>query len=388
MHRTAVIQHGNYAEALQIVREGVPEPYFGMVSSVEMIERLCADDPHLIVSLNAPADVVQRPNGRLVGVPRPPRSKFLPRRFATRKWARQIRAALKEFGPTRVLFRGDDFALNCGLLAWCVSQGVDTMVAMASFMPQPTGTWEGHVQRRLVGLLNHPSVRLVGNHRWPATRSLVEHGVLEDKAVAYDFTDGNPPPRPEDSPVKRAPAGPWRLIYVGAVVTDKGVEDLVEATRCLAAAGRDLSLTVVGDGAGMDAARRRASSLPEGRVRFLGRIGHPQALGALRESHLAIVPSRHRFREGMPMTLTEALVSRTPAVVSDHPVFRAAFEDEQGVLFAKASDPASLAATIGRVMDSPTLYAKLSESTGQAYARVACETTLPDLVQGWSEADS
>ena len=38
---------------------------------------------------------------------------------------------------------------------------------------------------------------------------------------------------------------------------------------------------------------------------------------------IVIVPSRHDYPEGLPMTIYEALAMRTPLVVSDHPMIKA-----------------------------------------------------------------
>ena len=50
-HRLAVVQHGDYAEALRLLRDGGPEPYFGMYYSVATLEKLTAGTEHLLVSM-------------------------------------------------------------------------------------------------------------------------------------------------------------------------------------------------------------------------------------------------------------------------------------------------------------------------------------------------
>lgn len=381
--RLAIVQHGDYAEALDLMSRGEPEPYFGMRNSVQMIERLCRDKPHLILSLNAERRVVEREGGHLVGLPRPKLPDFLPTRLSTARWARQILSVLNDFGPTRLLWRGDDFDLGARVLGRPATAGVETLVALAAYMPRGENPYVEHSQRRMIEHLNGDNVRSVGNHRWPATQSLIDHGLDPRKAVAYDLSDGGPPRVPDDYPVKSAPTGRWRVVFLGKVAVDKGIDDAIDAAGILADRGHPIELVVIGDGPDLEAARARASHFAQGVVTFLGRVGNQEAFEALLGAAVVVVPSRHRFREGLPMSLTEALVARTPAVVSDHPVLVRAFREGEGVSFFPECKPEELANRLARLMSDAELYRDLSSSTSVAYRRVECDTTLEELVDRW-----
>ena len=70
--RLAVVQYGDYAKALHMVRTGGKEPYAGMRHSVEALEDLFSGIPHLVISLNAPPSREVVGDGLLLGIPSPP----------------------------------------------------------------------------------------------------------------------------------------------------------------------------------------------------------------------------------------------------------------------------------------------------------------------------
>jgi glycosyltransferase involved in cell wall biosynthesis len=161
------------------------------------------------------------------------------------------------------------------------------------------------------------------------------------------------------------------------------VGDLLEAVALLCRQGEKLRLTVVGDGPDLPRLRERAAAFPPETVHFTGRIGNEEAFQLMKRSTLVCVPSRHEFPEGFPLTLTEALASRTPVIASDHPVIVRAFADGQGVRFFRASDPPALAETVRAVLGNAETYGRLSELTAAAFAAVECPTTFGDLVARW-----
>jgi glycosyltransferase involved in cell wall biosynthesis len=120
------------------------------------------------------------------------------------------------------------------------------------------------------------------------------------------------------------------LLVVSRLVPEKGIDVLLEALSGLL---RPWRLTIAGDGPEMPTLRRRAELLGiVPRVRFLGTVADPAPL--YRRADLFCFPSRS---EGQGMALLEASACRLPAVSSDLPAIREAF-DEQSVAFASAGN--------------------------------------------------
>lgn len=105
---------------------------------------------------------------------------------------------------------------------------------------------------------------------------------------------------------------PARMLFVGRVVYQKGLDLLLEALAGL----RHLSwqLTIAGDGAQREALVGQAQTLgiPE-RVRFVGWLHGEELLQVYRDANLFVFPSRH---EGMPNAVLEAMAAGLPVVAS------------------------------------------------------------------------
>jgi glycosyltransferase involved in cell wall biosynthesis len=377
--RIAVVQHGDYREARRLLDAGQPEPYFGMAYAVGVLRELLDDKPHLVISLDAANYDCADGNGRLVGLDWPRLPRFLPGTMAVLWRAHQARRLLRQFRPTHLLLRTNGL-LACRVLQYARRHGLSTLAVFASFFDLK-GRYNRFITRWLVRLLNHPSVFLAGNHRAPATESMIECGLDPAKAVAWDWPGGR---RPEDYPAKTLPAaGTPEIVYVGSITEDKGVGDLVRAMAVLGRRNVPARLTVAGEGPDLARFRELAAALPAGRVTFVGRVANEEAFRLMLRAALVCVPSRHEFTEGFPLTLTEALASRSPVIASDHPVFVRAFQDGQGVRYFKAADAEALAEAVRSVLADPAAYARLSEQTADAFARVECKTAFGDLLERW-----
>jgi glycosyltransferase involved in cell wall biosynthesis len=105
-------------------------------------------------------------------------------------------------------------------------------------------------------------------------------------------------------------------------------------------------------------------------------------------SAAVIVPSRHAFPEGLPLTLYEALASRTPVIASDHPMFAGHIEHGHSALIFPAGRPETLARQIEAVLSDPALYTRLSQGAATAWHRMQIPVTWGEMIDRWmSERD-
>lgn len=85
------------------------------------------------------------------------------------------------------------------------------------------------------------------------------------------------------------------LLFVGRLVSDKGLDLLVAALGLLAAKGRRPRLTVVGDGPEREPAERQAQALGVADiVRFTGTLVGEQLVEQMNRHFVLVVPSRYR----------------------------------------------------------------------------------------------
>jgi glycosyltransferase involved in cell wall biosynthesis len=103
----------------------------------------------------------------------------------------------------------------------------------------------------------------------------------------------------------------------------------------------------------------------------------------MRDHDAVAVPSRSTYPEGLPLTIYEAFCSRTPLVVSNHPMFTSALGQQQGALMFKEQNPESLADALKALMTEPTLYHKLSIDSEAAWKSIQVPLKIDELVTRW-----
>jgi len=188
-------------------------------------------------------------------------------------------------------------------------------------------------------------------------RSIVEAaGVSENVVVIPDGVDGNvftlrPP---------GAPRNTGQILFVGVIRPIKGVDVLLEALRSLVAAGRDVRLTLVGEGH-YRAYRREQSRLEreveldpelEPRVDFVGAKPIDELVRLMQTSAVLVLPSR---AESLGMVLIEALACGTPVVATRCGGPEDIVTDRVGRL-VEPDNPQALATAIGDVLDRSSEY--------------------------------
>ncbi|MFF0494167.1 glycosyltransferase family 4 protein [Nocardia sp. NPDC004068] len=113
----------------------------------------------------------------------------------------------------------------------------------------------------------------------------------------------------------RAPrSGPPRLLYVGRLEYEKGVQDAIAALPRVRRAHPGTTLTVAGVGTQFDWLRERARVHRVARaVNFVGRLDHVELLGWLHGADAIVLPSRY---EPFGIVALEAAAAGTPLITS------------------------------------------------------------------------
>lgn len=108
--------------------------------------------------------------------------------------------------------------------------------------------------------------------------------------------------------------GPLQVVFVGRLVREKGVGELLEAARRLP----DVQWTIVGDALPSDRDSvaddvERASRESGARIRWVGMVPPDGVRRHLTEADLLVLPS---WREGVPRSVIEAMASGLPVVAT------------------------------------------------------------------------
>lgn len=265
------------------------------------------------------------------------------------------------------------------LLRGCMDLDAEVGCLFAdSFAFHPVLRWLRY--RGMPGLLNDARVTLAANHGINAARGLVDLGVAPEKVIAWDFphrrTPANHAPRAFPQEAERD------LLYVGSLEAKKGVGDAIRAVAML----RDhmpVRLTIIGSGQveRFTALARRLGV--DGQVDFAGRMPNEDVFARMMRADAVLVPSRHSFPEGLPLTLYEALAARAPVIASDHPMFRGHLRHRETAMVFQAGSARALAEATLALFRDPELYKCISRDGAHAWQSMQVPVTWAALLDRW-----
>ncbi len=368
--RILIVQYaGDYREAYHRLQATGAETYYGHRYVLEQLEGLQRDhgEVAMVCCLSPEAYHETLPNGlTVIGAKAHPK-----------KQAGRIKQIMADWNPTHLVVLGPLTAL----IRWGVATNRKVLCQFAdSFDIHPLMRLLKY--GRLAPLLNGPGVDWISNHGVNACRSLARIGVKPDKLLAWDWPYVR---RPDQTAVRTLGAGPHSLLYVGTIQPKKGVGDAIGAVAELKRRGVDVTLKIAGGGQ-VAAFETMATELDVAdRVDFLGLIPNTTVFDAMQAATAVVVPSRHDYPEGLPLTIYESLCARTPIVASDHPMFAGHLVDRQTAMVFPAGRPQAMADSIQALLADPALYAAISEATLSAWERMQNPVKWGDVLRRWVE---
>lgn len=356
--RLTVVQYGDYAEAFRRFEEGGAETYYAQRYTVDFLGELLREGAvgalSVVTAMRDAPDAIMSNGIRTEGV---------------QLWSNsgvqnnKIFEAITRTEPSHLIIA----IPHVPLLRFALR-------SKAAVLPLFADSFHARGLRdrvrfwRLARCLNDDRFSFVANHNLAATLDLSRIGVKPKKLLPFDWPALI---TPKGQTAKSAPSdGLKELVYVGQVTAEKGVGDAIKALAHMRAQGKSMSLKIIGTG-DVDGMRAHAAShRVEDAVVFEGPQSHDVVLEAMRKADVVLVPSRHTYPEGLPMTLYEAMCMRTPLVVSDHPMFRLRIRDGVNAVVFEAASPLALAEALKRLADDDTLYEGISrgyEKTAEDY---------------------
>jgi glycosyltransferase involved in cell wall biosynthesis len=168
-----------------------------------------------------------------------------------------------------------------------------------------------------------------------------------------------------------APDGAPLIVFVGRLVEEKGVGDLLRAVARLHGEGLRVRVMLLGDGQERARFEALAAELGLGdTVRFLGWVAHDEVPIHLAASDVFVAPSKtgpDGWEEGQGLTVVEAQLAGKPVIATRAGgIVDTIVEGETGLLVEESS-PEDLAAALSRVIADRGLCEKLARA-GKARA--------------------
>jgi glycosyltransferase involved in cell wall biosynthesis len=189
-----------------------------------------------------------------------------------------------------------------------------------------------------------------------ARQCYIDWGIEPERIVHERY--GRIPVTPLEDPPD---AGRRRRIgFFGQITPHKGVDVLLEAMRILKDARIELLLHAASLDMQPPGFRERVDELlarTAGSVRNMGSYEHSQLPELMSAIDWMIVPSI--WWETGPLVIHEAMMHRRPVICSGIGGMAEQIDDGINGLHVRVRDPASLADTIRRAVDDPTLWDKL-----------------------------
>lgn len=292
-----------------------------------------------------------------------------------------VAKVIDAFAPDRVIINTPEVKI----LTYLRKKNIETLPVLAdSFESKPLYRVKWHLYRwRLSKELKHKHIRWVGNHQIPAAKSLLQLGVPYQKVVAYDWEHSDNPENWE----KRIPSNIHNkdicLFYAGSIFKTKGIFDLMKAIPYLIKAGRTVKLTIAGQDKD-NALDKLARSLGiESSITKLGLVNNSSVLKHMNEADAVVVPSHHAYPEGLPMTIMESLMTHTPVIASDHPMFVGRVGGRAAVQFFKEKNAKSLAEAILTLCKNSENYKEACVNAPLEWHDLCLDLKWADLVRRW-----
>lgn len=368
--RLLMVQYaGDYREAVEGFAQGGKETYYAQKYSVEAVAEIgkTVEEAAVLCCLTQePYDKVLSNGVRAIGAGFNPKISIKP----------LIKLIEKE-NPTHLIVRTpiQDF------FGWSIKNKIPTIAILADSFPTQ-GLKNKLRNYWLAKTLNHPRIEWVFNHGINSCLSLQKIGVNPDKIIPWDWPH---PITPDAFPAKtlRANGKPWDLVYVGLITESKGIGDVLDALKELKSKNFSINLKVAGKGETEKFIHKAKQLNLEDCVEFLGLVPNQAIVHLMRDADVVIIPTRHEYPEGCPMTIYESLCSRTPIIASDHPMFQNQLKDETNALIFPAANAVALAACMEKLLANPELYKRLSRDSYNTWKKLQIPVKWADMINRW-----
>lgn len=213
-------------------------------------------------------------------------------------------------------------------------------------------------------------------------------GMATVRQIPMGATDA-PPQQDKVAQLRRSlrrGSGPL-LAFVGRLVDEKGVEDLVLAARLLVNRRPDLTVLIVGEGQDRQRFEALASNSGLGdRIYFIGWVPADDVVNYLAAADVFVAPSRTSadgWKEAQGLAIVEAMLANVPVVATRSGGIVDSIHDGSTGLLVDERAPHQIAAAIERLTDDQLLAQRLRSAAraraSARFTRASAATAFSDL---------
>lgn len=209
-----------------------------------------------------------------------------------------------------------------------------------------------YIRRKLKQICQHPNTLNL------CTGSALEsfsQAIAPKQTVQFVDVMVKPPKSLVDKPLV---TGFVNILFVGRIVEDKGVFDLLQVAARLPG---KCHVTIVGDGPDLEKAKALAAELSlNDTVQFTGQLPHQQLSDIYNHSDLVVVPSNNNY-EGFPRVIMEAWSHHKPVVVADVGGIRAFVKHGENGLIFSPGDSEQFYQCVSQLVQDEQLYTRVKQ---------------------------
>lgn len=180
-----------------------------------------------------------------------------------------------------------------------------------------------------------------------------------------------------------------RVLFVGWIMREKGVFELIEAVARCPSVSLDLVGRFMDLAGGSSEAEVRAACERHGvadRVRFVGELPLARIFEAYDAAQVFVLPS---WTEGFPNVLLEAMISGLPCVCTPVGAIPEVLRDGEDGLLVPLRDPEALAAALSRLAADPALRRAMGRAAwSHATTRYGRDAVLGQIGDAWASIAS
>lgn len=155
-----------------------------------------------------------------------------------------------------------------------------------------------------------------------------------------------------------SPQEPLRLLYIGRLVPEKGLAELLEALALTRGRCVETQLVVAGTGPAETSLREVAADRRLGNVHFVGPVRGAAKMNLLAWAHVFVLPTYHV--EGLPYALLEGMAAGLAVIATPVGAIADLVEDGSNGLLIEPRSPPAIAAAIHRLASDRAALAQMS----------------------------
>ncbi len=188
---------------------------------------------------------------------------------------------------------------------------------------------------------------------------LTKHRNAQNTILSSNFINLNYFPQKKFQDFDSSKPKKFKLLYIGRLEKEKGIEILMRAINIILKKGINLELNIVGAGSlkkwSVDYCK---SNKIQEKVKFLGRFDYFELTKIYQNADIFILPS---YTEGMPASLMEAMASGCACISTNVGMVQKLVKDGENGILIEPGNPQILANAIEKLVSDPEKILKYGE---------------------------